>query len=46
MKRKMYSVKGENVLSMGNKKIQKTVVYLMLITMLVSTLFVGLSMFM
>nr|WP_203361995.1 stressosome-associated protein Prli42 [Bacillus sp. REN10] len=31
---------------MGNKKIQKTVVYLMLITMLVSTLFVGLSMFM
>ncbi|WP_338749977.1 stressosome-associated protein Prli42 [Bacillus sp. FJAT-52991] len=42
----MYHIKGATILSMRNKNIQKTVVYIMLFTMLVSTLFVGLSMFM
>ncbi|WP_155961272.1 MULTISPECIES: stressosome-associated protein Prli42 [unclassified Sporosarcina] len=30
---------------MSNKKIQKTVVYLMIIAMIASTMFMGLSMF-
>ncbi|WP_158233743.1 stressosome-associated protein Prli42 [Sporosarcina sp. P3] len=30
---------------MSNKKIQKTIVYLMIVAMIVSTMFMGLSMF-